>query len=43
MSAIDFSDISRTPDALSTVPAVDAYRPKTEPYKVTLDRGVQAF
>jgi hypothetical protein len=26
---------------LLTVRAVDAYRPKTEPYKVTLDRGLQ--
>ena len=40
----DFSDTSRTrkpQDALLTVRAIDTHKPKAEPYKLTLDRGLQ--
>ena len=42
MSAIDFSDICRTPDApLDRACGFEAFRSKAEPYKITLDRGLQ--
>jgi hypothetical protein len=36
-----FSDTGRTRMPLLTVRAVEAHRPRTQPYKITLDRGLQ--
>src|SRR5678816_1708785 len=41
MSALDFSDIRRTPMPLMTVRGVEAFRTKADPCKITLDRGLQ--